>query len=307
MGAPGSRVGELPLAGSVTQSGGGTSATGEAVDPQPSRIGRTERVTDRRDEPGRDAPAPTPVLILHDTSYRYLGSAEPSEPGGMAAIYRDLVADEARLRQVVDDVREALARGRHCLVLTQWKEHVRRLAEALGAESGGQGDPIARSVRRSENASGSRVETGSGSANASGSGAESRADREPDLSPAMSAINPHPAPVVLIGGMGVRARAAAMAHLDEAAAHGQVLLIATGPLIGEGFDLPVLDTLFLAAPISFPGRLVQYAGRVLRPWPGKVTAEVHDYVDVEVPVLRSSLTKRARGYTELGFPDPRRM
>ena len=113
--------------------------------------------------------------------------------------------------------------------------------------------------------------------------------------------------MVLVGGMGVRARAAAMAQLDTAATDGQVLLIATGPLIGEGFDLPVLDTLFLAAPISFPGRLVQYAGRVLRPWPGKSTAEVHDYVDVEVPVLRSSLAKRARGYTQLGFPDPRRM
>jgi superfamily II DNA or RNA helicase len=61
----------------------------------------------------------------------------------------------------------------------------------------------------------------------------------------------------------------------------------------------------VAAPISFSGRLVQYAGRILRPWPGKETAEVHDYVDADVPILASSLTKRARGYTNLGFPDPR--
>ena len=83
------------------------------------------------------------------------------------------------------------------------------------------------------------------------------------------------------------------------------LVVATGPYVGEGFDCPALDTLFLAAPISFSGRLVQYAGRILRPWPGKETAEVHDYVDADVPILASSLSKRARGYTSLGFPDPR--
>ena len=56
--------------------------------------------------------------------------------------------------------------------------------------------------------------------------------------------------------------------------------MATGSYIGEGFDCPVLDTLFLAAPIAFKGRLVQYAGRIMRPYPGKSTAEVHDYHDV---------------------------
>jgi len=50
---------------------------------------------------------------------------------------------------------------------------------------------------------------------------------------------------------------------------------------------------------------VQYAGRILRSWPGKEFAEVHDYVDVDVRILASSLTTRARGYTGLGFPDPR--
>jgi hypothetical protein len=44
---------------------------------------------------------------------------------------------------------------------------------------------------------------------------------------------------------------------------------------------------------------------VLRPWPGKESAEVHDYVDQDVPVLASSLAKRAPGYTSLGFADPR--
>jgi superfamily II DNA or RNA helicase len=82
--------------------------------------------------------------------------------------------------------------------------------------------------------------------------------------------------------------------------------VATGSYIGEGFDCPVLDTLFLAAPIAFKGRLVQYAGRILRPYPGKSTAEVHDYHDVSTGVLASSLAKRAPGYTSLGFADPRK-
>ena len=77
--------------------------------------------------------------------------------------------------------------------------------------------------------------------------------------------------------------------------------------MGEGFDCAALDTMFLAAPIAFKGRLVQYAGRILRPFPGKTTAEVHDYHDVATGVLASSLTKRAPGYTSLGFPDPRRL
>ena len=74
---------------------------------------------------------------------------------------------------------------------------------------------------------------------------------------------------------------------------------------GEGFDCPALDTLFLTGPVSFKGRLVQYAGRVLRAHPGKHTAEVHDYHDVQVPVLAAALAKRAPGYVSLGFPDPR--
>ena len=76
---------------------------------------------------------------------------------------------------------------------------------------------------------------------------------------------------------------------------------------GEGFDCPVLDTLFLAAPVRWKGRLVQYAGRILRPHPGKTTAEIHDYHDTATGVLSATLAGRAPGYTSLGFPDPRRI
>jgi superfamily II DNA or RNA helicase len=188
-------------------------------------------------------------LVLHHTAYRYSGDADPFAPGGIAAVYRGLVADDDRLVLVIEDVIEAIGRRRHCLVLTQWTGHVDRFAAEL-------------TTRGHE-------------------------------------------PVVLVGGMGARARAAAMARLDPQASDRPLLVVATGPFVGEGFDCPALDTLFLAAPISFSGRLVQYAGRILRPWPGKEPAEVHDYVDVDVGILASSPTKRARGYTSLGFPDPR--
>jgi len=196
------------------------------------------------------ASSPKPVLYVHPTSFAYSGVADPSAPGGIAAVYRDLVDDPVRTQQVVRDVMHALQSGRHCLVLTQWTRHLERLAVALkeGAHD----------------------------------------------------------PVVLRGGMGAKARAAALARLDLKPNAEPLLVVATGPYIGEGFDCPVLDTLFLAAPIAFKGRLVQYAGRILRPHPGKVTAEVHDYHDVSTGVLASSLAKRAPGYTSLGFADPRK-
>lgn len=196
-----------------------------------------------------DAPVPDPVLHVHPTSYAYGGDASPQTPGGMAAIYRDLVADDDRLQQVVRDVLDAQERGRNCLVLTQWTAHLERLTAELTA----------------------RGHT----------------------------------PVVLRGGMGTKQRAAALAQLEQPTEDDPLLVVATGPFAGEGFDCPALDTLFLAAPIAFKGRLVQYVGRILRPYPGKATAEVHDYHDVREGVLASSLAKRAAGYLSLGFPDPR--
>ena len=194
--------------------------------------------------------SPTPVLHVHRTSFRYAGDADPSAPGGIAAIYRDLVADGDRNSQIVGDVIAALKRGRNCLVLTQWTAHVEILAEQLRL-----------------------------------------ADHDP---------------TVLRGGMSTKKRRDALASLEHPGAQVPLLAVATGPFIGEGFDNPLLDTLFLAAPIAFKGRLVQYVGRILRPYPDKLTAEVHDYYDIDTGVLASSLSKRAPGYVSLGFPDPRK-
>jgi superfamily II DNA or RNA helicase len=193
--------------------------------------------------------SPDRVLTVHLTAFVYRGDADPSAPGGIAAIYRDLVADERRNQQLVADVVAALDRGRHCMLLTQWTAHVDVLAEKLR-----------------------------------------EAGRDP---------------VVLRGGMGARERADALDQLRPE--DGPLLVVATGPYVGEGFDCAALDTVFFAAPIAFKGRLVQYVGRILRPYPGKEVVEVHDYHDVDTGVLASSLAKRAPGYTSLGFPDPRRL
>jgi superfamily II DNA or RNA helicase len=92
--------------------------------------------------------------------------------------------------------------------------------------------------------------------------------------------------------LGGSARAAAaLERLQPQDGGPPLLVIATGPEAGESFDCPVLDTLFLAAPVRWKGRLVQYAGRIVRPSPGEQTAEVHDYHDVRTGVLAATLCR----------------
>ncbi len=98
---------------------------------------------------------------------------------------------------------------------------------------------------------------------------------------------------VLIGDLPIKKREFIVEKLNQ----GRVkVLLATGQLVGEGFDSNSLSTLFLACPIKFSGRLIQYLGRVLRPAPGKCRALVYDYVDSRVPVLKASARARERVY-----------
>ena len=80
-----------------------------------------------------------------------------------------------------------------------------------------------------------------------------------------------------------------------------LILIATGQKIGEGFDYPRLDTLMLAAPVSSPERLEQYAGRLNRDYKGKQDVFIYDYVDSHIPVFDNMYTKRLRTYKKIGF------
>lgn len=70
---------------------------------------------------------------------------------------------------------------------------------------------------------------------------------------------------------------------------------------GEGFDCPRLDTLLLALPISWKGKLAQYAGRLHRSYPGKDEVRVYDYVDVHVPMLEKMYQRRLKGYAAIGY------
>jgi superfamily II DNA or RNA helicase len=110
-----------------------------------------------------------------------------------------------------------------------------------------------------------------------------------------------PTVVTLHGDITPRRRRDALARLNELPADEPRVLVATGRFIGEGFDDPRLDTLLLTMPIAWKGTVVQYAGRLHRPHPGKRVACIYDYVDAEVPVLRRMFAKRARSYRAMSY------
>ena len=80
---------------------------------------------------GSDLLTPYPVLHLHPTEFQYGGDADPGAPGGMAEIYRALVADQVRLDQIVGDVLTAAEAGANVLVLTTWVEHLNAITDQL--------------------------------------------------------------------------------------------------------------------------------------------------------------------------------
>jgi superfamily II DNA or RNA helicase/very-short-patch-repair endonuclease len=107
--------------------------------------------------------------------------------------------------------------------------------------------------------------------------------------------------ITLQGGMGRKELQGALdslAHIPDTA--GRVIL-ATGRYIGEGFDDPRLDTLFLTLPVSWRGTISQYVGRLHRLHGGKREVRVYDYADLNVPMLARMFDRRCRGYASLGY------
>ena len=156
-----------------------------------------------------------------------------------------LCADEARNRQIIDDVLTAYEKGRNCIVLTERTEHADILFSAINL-------------------------------NAENVFLLSGKDKAKEKREKFEAIKAIPQ--------------------DE-----NMVIIATGKYVGEGFDEPRLDTLFLAMPISWKGTLAQYVGRLHRNYEGKTEVIVHDYADIFVPMLDRMYHKRIRGYAELGY------
>lgn len=158
----------------------------------------------------------------------------------IADVYRWLMNNAERNKQLISDVVSQVKARRYPLLLTERREHATLLAELLG-------------------------------------------DQDIEVT-------------VLRGGMKARDRDEAMDSLNRSQ-----VLIATGKYIGEGFDLPRLDTLFLGMPISWKGSLAQYAGRIQRQVVGKDTVRIYDYVDESLPMLQRMFSRRTKAYEALGY------
>jgi superfamily II DNA or RNA helicase len=107
--------------------------------------------------------------------------------------------------------------------------------------------------------------------------------------------------ISLTGGMGRKESRKAFDRIVNIPADKNMVLVATGHFIGEGFDEPRLDTLFLAMPISWKGTLQQYAGRLHRLFKTKKEVRIYDYVDIQIQMLEKMYQKRLNGYASMGY------
>ncbi len=127
-------------------------------------------------------------------------------------------------------------------------------------------------------------------------------ERTEHLDAILAAMNNQtPQPFVLHGRMSKKQRATLVAALDALPADAPRVLLATGKLVGEGFDHAPLDTLVLAMPISWRGTLQQYAGRLHREHASKADVRIVDFVDTGHPALLRMWEKRQRGYRAMGY------
>jgi len=107
--------------------------------------------------------------------------------------------------------------------------------------------------------------------------------------------------LVFKGGMGKKQRKSLEQKIREIPSDEERLIIATGKYLGEGFDDPRLDTLFLTLPVSWKGILAQYAGRLHRVYHGKKDVIIYDYTDFEIPMLYKMYKRRLKGYRAIGY------
>ena len=160
-------------------------------------------------------------------------------------LYSEVVDNDTRNQQIVEDVLNSYKRGRNCIILTLRTIHVELLVKKLREEV-------------------------------------------PDV-------------VMLMGGMGSKKTREVFKLVTDTPADKNLILVATGSFIGEGFDEPRLDTLFLAMPISWKGTLQQYAGRLHRLFLDKKEVQIYDYVDIHVKMLERMYQKRLTGYASMGY------
>ena len=107
--------------------------------------------------------------------------------------------------------------------------------------------------------------------------------------------------ITLHGGMRKKELLDALQRLQGIPANVSRVILATGGYVGEGFDDPRLDTLFLTLPVSWQGTIAQYVGRLHRRYKGKRVVEVYDYADLDVPMLARMFDRRCLGYEAVGY------
>ena len=107
--------------------------------------------------------------------------------------------------------------------------------------------------------------------------------------------------VRLVGNDSAKAKREVMEQLSLVPADEPLVVVATGKYVGEGFDLPRLDTLMLALPVSWKGLIAQYTGRLHRNYTGKAETRIYDYVDLRVSICDSMYRKRLHGYKAVGY------
>ena len=125
--------------------------------------------------------------------------------------------------------------------------------------------------------------------------------RRRDHLTALAALLPQAETLIMRGGTGTRELAAIRERIADTNPEESLLVMTTVPYGGEGFDAPIIDTVFLVGPISYPGLVVQAVGRALRRCEGKTHVVVHDYLDTNVPVLKAQYSRRRMAYRQMGF------
>lgn len=115
-------------------------------------------------------------------------------------------------------------------------------------------------------------------------------------------LESHIATVIRLTGEGTsKHKREILQRLQNIPQDAPLVIVATGKYVGEGFDFPRLDTLFLALPISWKGLVAQYAGRLHRENEGKSDVRIYDYIDIHEPVCESMYRKRLKGYSAIGY------
>lgn len=107
--------------------------------------------------------------------------------------------------------------------------------------------------------------------------------------------------ILLTGTNGTKARRAQVKELNEVDDSDSLILVGTGSLLGEGFDFPRLDTLFMATPVSGENVVEQYVGRLNRDYDGKENVIVYDYVDSHIPKFDKMYAARLKAYKKIGY------